>query len=56
MRGTIGAEDEGHVADAFAMRHCLRVQRDMDNRFIVMVLQKLQVNIIKIGERRGRRT
>ena len=38
MEGPIGAEDEGHVADAFAVRHGLRVQRDMDGRRVVMVL------------------
>ncbi len=36
--GAIGAEDEGHVANTFTVRHGLGVQRDMDGRHVIMVL------------------
>jgi hypothetical protein len=36
--GSIGAEDEGHVPDTFAMWHGLGVQCDMDGRRVIMVL------------------
>jgi hypothetical protein len=38
VEGAIGAEDKGHVTDAFAVRNCLGVQRDMDGCRVVMVL------------------
>ena len=38
MEGAIGAEDKGHVTDAFAVRNRLRVQRDMNGCRVVMVL------------------
>jgi hypothetical protein len=38
VEGAIGAEDKGHVTDAFAVRNRLGVQRDMDGRRVVMVL------------------
>lgn len=43
MRGievedAIGAEDKGHVTNAFAVRNCMGVQRDMNGCRLVMVL------------------
>jgi hypothetical protein len=38
MEGSIGAEDEGHVADALAVRHGLGIQRDVDGRRVIMEL------------------
>lgn len=38
VEGAIGAKDKGHVTDAFAVRNCLGVQRDMDGCRVVMVL------------------
>ncbi|KAH9988824.1 hypothetical protein BJV74DRAFT_462698 [Russula compacta] len=38
VRGTVGAEDERHVTDTLAVRHRLRIQRDMDNRRVIVVL------------------
>ena len=38
VESAIGAEDKGHVTDAFAVRNCLGVQRDMDGCRLVMVL------------------
>ena len=39
MRSAVGAEDEGHVSDAFAVRHGLRVQCDVNARLVIMVLR-----------------
>jgi hypothetical protein len=38
VEGAIGAEDKGHVTDAFAVRNFLGVQRDMDGCRVVMML------------------
>jgi hypothetical protein len=38
VEGAIGAEDKGHVTDAFAVGNCLGVQRDMNGCRLVMVL------------------
>ena len=56
----ICSENKGHVADAFAVRHSLRIKRNMHGRRIVMVLKKendpvLDVSIIPKGGI-GRRT
>ena len=39
MRGAVGAEDEGHVPNALAVRHSLRVQRDVNTCLVIMVLR-----------------
>jgi hypothetical protein len=39
MRGAVGAEHEGHVPDAFAVRHDLRIQRDVYACLIIVVLR-----------------
>lgn len=38
MKIAIRSENKGHVADAFAMRHGLRVQSDMDGRRVIVML------------------
>jgi hypothetical protein len=39
VRGAVGAEDKGHVPDAFAVRHGLRVQRDVYACLVIVVLR-----------------
>ena len=38
MEGSIGAEDKGHVADAFTVRHGLGIHRNVNGRRVIMEL------------------
>lgn len=40
VRIAISSENKGHVADTFAVRHRLRIKRDMDGCRVIMVLKK----------------
>ena len=42
VEGAICPEDKGHVTDAFAVRNCLGIQRDMDGCRVIMVLSYLR--------------
>jgi hypothetical protein len=48
VRCAVGAEDEGHVPDAFAVWHGLCVQRDVHTGLVIVVLrlkrQDLQIS------------
>jgi hypothetical protein len=39
VRGAVGTKDEGHVPDALAVRHGLRVQRDAYPCLVIVVLR-----------------